>query len=58
MKVSIRTVQERTDSLAEACICYTDDINDPSKTKFALQYYLDLARQLEEEGAHILWMLL
>lgn len=54
MKVSIRTIRERTDSLAEACICYTGDINDPSKTKYTLQYYLDLARQLEDEGAHIL----
>jgi pyruvate carboxylase len=54
MKVSIRTVRERTDSLAEACICYTGDISNPDKTKFSLQYYLDLARQLEDEGAHIL----
>lgn len=54
MKVSIRTIRERTDSLAEACICYTGDINDPTKTKYTLQYYLDLARQLEDEGAHLL----
>lgn len=54
MKVSIRTVRERTNALAEACICYTGDILDSSKSKFNLQYYLDLARQLEDEGAHIL----
>jgi pyruvate carboxylase len=54
MKTSIRTVVERTDSIAEACICYTGDITDPAKTKFNLQYYLDLARRLEDEGAHIL----
>ncbi|MCI4668728.1 MAG: pyruvate carboxylase [Bacteroidia bacterium] len=54
MKVSIRTVRERTNSLAEACICYTGDILDPSKSKYDLQYYLDLARRLEDEGAHIL----
>lgn len=54
MKVSIRTVRERTDALAEACICYTGDISNPGKTKYTLQYYLDLARQLEDEGAHIL----
>ena len=30
MKVSIRTVRERTNSVAEACICYTGDIS-PSK---------------------------
>lgn len=54
MKVSIRTVREQTDSLAEACICYTGDITDPTRTKYDLQYYLDLARRLEDEGAHIL----
>lgn len=53
MKVSIRTVRERTGSLAEACICYTGDIYNEN-TKYNLQYYLDLARQLEDEGAHIL----
>lgn len=54
MKVSIRTVREETDSLAEACICYTGDISNPSRTKYDLQYYVDLARRLEDEGAHIL----
>ncbi len=54
MKVSIRTVLERTNAIAEACICYTGDITDPARTKFNLQYYLDLARRLEDEGAHML----
>lgn len=54
MKTSIRTVRNETDSIAEVSICYTGDITDPSKTKYDLQYYLDLARVLEDEGAHIL----
>ncbi len=54
MKTSIRTVRERTNAIAEACICYSGDITDPSKTKFTLPYYLDLARELEDEGAHII----
>ncbi|MEL6193198.1 MAG: pyruvate carboxylase [Bacteroidota bacterium] len=54
MKVSIRAVRDRTPSLAEACICYTGDIMNPERTKYDLQYYLDLARSLEDEGAHIL----
>ena len=54
MKVSIKTVCERTDSLAEACICYTGDILDPERSKFTLQYYVDLAKQLEDQGAHLL----
>ncbi len=55
MRVSITAVNERTPGLAEACICYTGDFLDPKKNKkFNLQYYLDLARQLEDAGAHIL----
>lgn len=54
LKVSIRTVVQETDSLAEACICYTGDITDPTRSKYDLTYYLDLARRLEDEGAHIL----
>ncbi len=54
MKVSIRAVSERTESLAEACICYTGDILNPDQKKYTLDYYLDMARQLEDTGAHIL----
>lgn len=54
MRFSIRTVRNQTGALAEACICYTGDISDPTKTKYTLSYYLDLARQLEDEGAHLL----
>ncbi|MGB8194163.1 MAG: pyruvate carboxylase, partial [Chitinophagaceae bacterium] len=55
LKVSINAVRERTNGIAEACICYTGDFLDESKShKFNLQYYLDLAKQLEDAGAHIL----
>ncbi|MEL6660064.1 MAG: pyruvate carboxylase [Bacteroidota bacterium] len=54
MKVSIKAVREETDSLAEACLCYSGDITDPTKTKFTLDYYLDLAKRLEDAGAHII----
>ncbi len=54
MKVSIRAVRERTDALCEASICYTGDILSPTQKKYTLQYYLDMARQLEDEGAHLL----
>jgi pyruvate carboxylase len=54
MKVSINAVRERTGGLAEVCLCYTGDILDNSKTKYSLQYYLDLAKQLEDAGAHII----
>lgn len=54
MKVSIRAVGERTGALTEAAICYTGDVLDPHEKKYTLQYYTDLARQLEDEGAHLL----
>ncbi len=55
MRVSIAAVNERTPGLAEACICYTGDFLDPLKNKkFNLNYYIDLARKLEDAGAHIL----
>ncbi|QJW91498.1 pyruvate carboxylase [Spirosoma taeanense] len=54
MKVSIRAVRERTDALCEAAICYTGDLLAPDQKKYTLQYYLDMARQLEDEGAHLL----
>lgn len=53
MKVSIRTVRERTNSLAEACICYTGHVLDKD-TKYNLQYYTDMAKALEDAGAHML----
>ena len=55
LKVSTKAVRERTDGLAEVCLCYTGDIEHPEKhPKYSLDYYLDLARQIEDMGAHIL----
>ena len=54
MKTSIRTVRERTHAIAEVCICYTGDVSSPDEKKFTLAYYLDLAKRMEDEGAHIL----
>ncbi len=54
MKVSIKTVKEETGGIAEACLCYTGDISNPERQKYNLQYYIDLARRLEDAGAHML----
>ena len=40
--------------LAEACMCYTGDILDPSKSKYTLSYYVKMAKELEKRGANIL----
>ncbi len=40
--------------IAEPCLCYTGDILDPSRTKYTLDYYVRMAKELEKRGAHIL----
>jgi len=55
MKQSIQIVREKTGGLAEATICYTGDVlnTDPSN-RYNMQYYIDLAKKLEDAGAHTL----
>ena len=53
MRVSIDAVGE-TGKLAEGAICYTGDILDPDRAKYSLNYYVDLAKELETAGCHIL----
>ncbi len=50
----IEMVRKRTGGLAEGSLCYTGDIMDPKRTKYTLEYYLRLAKDLENAGAHIL----
>lgn len=38
----------------EAAISYTGNVADPSRGPYTLEYYLKLARELVENGAHIL----
>lgn len=54
LKVAMETVSERTNSLCEASICFTGDFTDSNEEKYALKYYVDLAKELEKMGAHIL----
>lgn len=53
MRVAIDAVRD-TGALCEAAICYTGDILDPARPKYNLKYYVDMARELERAGAHIL----
>jgi len=50
----IEYVRKNTGGLAEASMCYTGDIMDPNRTKYTLKYYIQLAKDLENAGAHIL----
>lgn len=40
--------------VVEATVCYTGDVSDPRRTKYDLDYYLDLTRRLVERGTHVL----
>ncbi|WP_299213607.1 pyruvate carboxylase [uncultured Aquimarina sp.] len=50
----IEHVRTRTQGLAEGSLCYTGDILDPKRTKYTLEYYVQLAKDIENAGAHIL----
>src|SRR5205823_10816761 len=41
-------------ALCEAAVCYTGDVLDPARPKYGLKYYVNLAKELEKRGAHLL----
>ena len=53
MRVAMDAVVE-SGMICEAAICYTGDILNPHRQKYSLKYYVDLAKELERMGAHIL----
>jgi pyruvate carboxylase len=53
LELAIEAVRN-TGMLCEAAVCYTGDILDPSRSKYNLAYYVDLARELEKRGANLL----
>lgn len=53
MEVAIDAVRQ-SGKIAEAAVCYTGDIMDPTRTKYDITYYKNIARELQEQGAHIL----
>jgi pyruvate carboxylase len=53
MRIAMEAVVE-SGMICEAAICYTGDIMNPSRTKYDLKYYVNLAKELEKMGAHIL----
>lgn len=53
MEVALDEVLNQS-KIAEACICYTGDILDDSRDKYTLKYYVNMAKELEKRGAHII----
>ncbi len=54
MEPSINYVRNKTGGIAEAALSYTGDILDPNETKYTLKYYTQLAKDLENAGAHMI----
>ncbi|GEK31185.1 pyruvate carboxylase [Kurthia zopfii] len=53
MQTAIDAVRD-SGKVAEATMCYTGDILDDTRTKYTVNYYKQLAKDLESAGAHIL----
>jgi pyruvate carboxylase len=54
MRPAIEAVLETNTTVAEVALCYTSDLNDPNEQIYTLDYYLRLAEQAVQAGAHIL----
>jgi pyruvate carboxylase len=54
MRPAIDAVLATGTSVAEVALCYTGDLLDPAEDLYTLDYYLRLAEQIVDSGAHIL----
>ena len=54
MRPAIDAVLAEGSAVAEVAVCYTGNLLDPAEDLYTLDYYLRLADQIIESGAHIL----
>lgn len=54
MRPAIDAVREVGGSIAEVAMCYTGDLSNPGENLYTLDYYLKLAEQIVDAGAHVL----
>jgi pyruvate carboxylase len=54
MRPAIDAVLATGTAIAEVAVCYTGDLLDPAEDLYTLDYYLRLAEQIVDSGAHIL----
>ncbi|MBW1599896.1 pyruvate carboxylase [Streptomyces sp. JJ38] len=54
MRPAIEAVRETGSAVAEVALCYTSDLSDPAEKLYTLDYYLRLAEQIVDAGAHVL----
>ncbi|MEL6691074.1 MAG: pyruvate carboxylase, partial [Pseudomonadota bacterium] len=53
MRVAIDAVVENG-KVCEGTVCYTGDILNPERSKYDVKYYVNMAKELEAAGAHVL----
>jgi pyruvate carboxylase len=54
MRPAIDAVRETGCAVAEVAMSYTGDLSDPGETLYTLDYWLKLAEQIVDAGAHVL----
>jgi pyruvate carboxylase len=54
MRPAIDAVRETGTAVAEVALCYTGDLSAPGEDLYTLDYYLRLAEQIVDAGAHVL----
>ena len=54
MRPAIDAVRETGTAVAEVAMSYTGDLSDPGENLYTLDYYLKLAEQIVDAGAHVL----
>lgn len=54
MRPAIDAVRASGTGVAEVALCYTGDLSDPAERLYTLDYYLRLAEQIVDAGAHVL----
>ncbi len=53
MRVAMDAVGE-SGKIIEGTVCYTGNVLDPERAKYDVKYYVDMAKELEKAGAHVL----
>ena len=54
MRPAIDAVRQTGTAVAEVAMSYTGDLSDPAENIYTLDYYLKLAEQIVDAGAHVL----
>ncbi|WKG05626.1 pyruvate carboxylase [Mycolicibacterium sp. HK-90] len=54
MRPAIDAVRDTGTAIAEVAMSYTGDLSDPGENLYTLDYYLKLAEQIVDAGAHVL----